>query len=97
MASDVFISYSSKDRGVANSVCLSLESNDIKCWVAPRDRGDGAGKFARLLFKEIYSLGVFLDEKNFKPTNHRAERVLRFPYDHKIQLEFSKSDGLEIV
>lgn len=43
------------------------------------DRKDDAGKFARLLFKEIYSLGVFLDEKDVEPTNNRAERALRFP------------------
>jgi len=44
----------------------------------PLDRKDDAGKFARLLFKEIYSLGVFLDEKDVEPTNNRAERALRF-------------------
>lgn len=78
MASDVFISYYSKDRDVANPVCLSLESNDIKYWVAPRDCGDDAGKYARLLFKEIYSLSVFLDERDVEPTNNRTERTLRF-------------------
>lgn len=38
---DVFISYypeeNSKDKIVANVVCNKLESNGIKCWIAPRD------------------------------------------------------------
>jgi len=42
------------------------------------DRLDDAGKFARLLFKEICSLGVFPDEKDVEPTNTRAERASRF-------------------
>ena len=34
---DVFISHSSKDKNVADSACAVLESNGLKCWVAPRD------------------------------------------------------------
>ena len=37
MAHDVFISHSSKDKTVADSVCSTLESRGIRCWVAPRD------------------------------------------------------------
>lgn len=37
MAHDVFISYSSKDKAVADAVCATLESRGIRCWVAPRD------------------------------------------------------------
>jgi len=37
MAHDVFISYSSKDKKVADAVCAALESVKIRCWVAPRD------------------------------------------------------------
>lgn len=34
---DVFISYSSKEKSVADGVCHFLESNGVKCWIAPRD------------------------------------------------------------
>ena len=34
---DVFISYSSKDKAVANAVCHVLEQHGISCWIAPRD------------------------------------------------------------
>ena len=37
MAHDVFISHSSKDKVYADAVCATLESYDIRCWVAPRD------------------------------------------------------------
>jgi ketosteroid isomerase-like protein len=37
MAHDVFISYSSKDKAVADAVCATLEARKIRCWIAPRD------------------------------------------------------------
>jgi TIR domain len=37
MAHDVFISYSSKDKAVADAVCAGLEGRGIACWIAPRD------------------------------------------------------------
>ena len=37
MAHDVFISYSSKDKAVADAVCAALEAEGVRCWIAPRD------------------------------------------------------------
>ncbi len=37
MASDVFISYSHRDKAIADAVCFKLESRGIRCWYAPRD------------------------------------------------------------
>ena len=37
MAHDVFISYSTKDKPIADAVCVTLESNGVRCWIAPRD------------------------------------------------------------
>jgi hypothetical protein len=37
MAHDVFISYSSKDKTIADAVCAKLEARGIRCWIAPRD------------------------------------------------------------
>ena len=37
MAHDVFISHSAKDKVTADAVCAMLESNGIRCWIAPRD------------------------------------------------------------
>lgn len=37
MAHDIFISYSSKDKQTADAICHVLESNKLKCWIAPRN------------------------------------------------------------
>lgn len=37
MPGEVFLSYSSKDRTVANMVCALLEQRGHRCWIAPRD------------------------------------------------------------
>ncbi len=36
-SSDVFISYASLDKAVADAVCAALESVGVTCWIAPRD------------------------------------------------------------
>jgi len=42
MAHDVFVSYSSRDKPVADAVVAGLESKGIRCWVAPRDITPGS-------------------------------------------------------
>jgi hypothetical protein len=37
MAHDVFVSYASGDKPVADAVCAMLESHGIRVWIAPRD------------------------------------------------------------
>ena len=34
---DVFISHSSKDKAYAEALCAKLESQEIQCWIAPRN------------------------------------------------------------
>lgn len=36
-AFDVFVSYSSHDKNIADAVCATLESQALRCWIAPRD------------------------------------------------------------
>src|SRR5277367_4574074 len=42
MPHDVFISYSSKDKPIADGVCATLEQHGLRCWIAPRDIVPGA-------------------------------------------------------
>ena len=42
LAHDVFISYSSKDKPVADATCATLEAKGIRCWIAPRDIRPGS-------------------------------------------------------
>jgi len=37
MAHDVFISYSSTNKPVADAICAGLEAEKLRCWIAPRD------------------------------------------------------------
>lgn len=37
MAHEVFLSYRSEDKAAADRLCSVLESNDIQCWIAPRN------------------------------------------------------------
>ncbi len=37
MSHDIFLSYSSEDKTVADAVCAGLETQEIRCWLAPRD------------------------------------------------------------
>jgi TIR domain len=37
MAHDVFLSYRSEDKPAADRLCAGLESNNIICWIAPRN------------------------------------------------------------
>lgn len=49
---DVFISYSSKDKPIADAVVASLENNSIRCWIAPRDILPGED-FPRAIIRAI--------------------------------------------
>jgi TIR domain len=42
MAHDIFISYSSNDKPVADAVCATFEAHGMRCWIAPRDVPPGA-------------------------------------------------------
>jgi hypothetical protein len=37
MAHDVFVSYSTSDKPIADAVCATLERSGVRCWIAPRD------------------------------------------------------------
>lgn len=37
MPYDVFISYASQDKQVADAACVALEARGMRCWIAPRD------------------------------------------------------------
>jgi len=41
MTHDVFISYSSKDKPIADAICANVEATGIRCWIAPRDIAPG--------------------------------------------------------
>jgi hypothetical protein len=44
MLHGVFISYSNKDKAVADAVCHALEDRKIRCWIAPLHGADCFGR-----------------------------------------------------
>lgn len=57
MNHDIFISYSSKQKSIADGVCHYLEENGFKCWMAPRDIPAGS-EYTDLIVKAIKSSNV---------------------------------------
>lgn len=57
MNHDVFISYSSLDKEAAKAICHTLEQNEIRCWMAPRDIPPGS-EYGDLIDEAIKSSTV---------------------------------------
>ncbi|MBN2833623.1 MAG: TIR domain-containing protein [Candidatus Delongbacteria bacterium] len=74
MAHDVFISYSHNDKTIADAMCHYLESNNIKCWIAPRDI-QGGDKWAQSIAAAIPSSNIFL--LVFSSSSNISEQVMR--------------------
>jgi phosphate/phosphite/phosphonate ABC transporter binding protein len=59
MPHDVFTSYSSKDRVIADAIVSNFETNGIRCWYAPRDIDTGAD-WGEAITKAIDACPLFL-------------------------------------
>jgi hypothetical protein len=73
MAHDVFVSYSSKDKTVADAIVAALENNHIRCWYAPRDIKSGED-WGKAITTAIEASRVFLVV--FSAHANRSQRVL---------------------
>jgi len=84
---DVFISYSHKDKAMADAICHQFEQDKIKCWMAPRDihPGDGwAESIANAIPKSKMLLLIFSTHSNM------SKQVLR-------EVELAITSNLTIV
>jgi hypothetical protein len=59
LAHDVFISYSTRDKTIADAVCAKLEESRIRAWIAPRDVPPGSN-FAASIIQAINTCKVFV-------------------------------------
>src|SRR3990172_184147 len=73
MAHDVFISYSHKDKSVADGVVAALEQKNIRCWYAPRDIKPGMD-WGEEIVKAVSKSRVFL--LIFSKYSNSSQRVL---------------------
>jgi tetrahydromethanopterin S-methyltransferase subunit B len=86
MAHDVFISYSSKDKKAAESVCAKLESDGIRCWIAPRDIPPSA-RYAQSIISGINAsrLMIFIFSSNANDSEHVESEIDR-AYNKRIPI-----------
>ena len=60
MSHDVFISYASEDKAIANAICSFIESRRVRCWIAPRDIMPGSSYGSSIIyainFQELWFL-----------------------------------------
>jgi formylglycine-generating enzyme required for sulfatase activity len=73
MPHDVFVSYSSKDKSVADTIVASLEKNNIRCWYAPRDVPPGKD-WAKQIAGAVNDASIFL--LIFSENANKSQRVL---------------------
>ena len=74
MAHDVFISYSHKDKAVADAICARLEQDGARCWYAPRDIRPGADWAASIIDAiEAAKVMVLI----FTDASNASQQVLR--------------------
>ena len=72
MEHEIFISYSSHDKNIADAVCHSLEENGITCWIAPRDILPGT-KYATQIMQSIKECKVMV--LIFSENSNKSEHV----------------------
>ena len=73
MKYDEFISYSTKDKAIADVVCNTLENNGIHCWIAPRNIQPGK-PYAREIINGIASSKALL--LIYTSNSNSAEHVI---------------------
>ena len=78
MAFDVFISYASKDKTVADAVCARLEASGIRCWIAPRDIVAGTS-YGEAIIEAIHGakVMVLVFSSNANSSGHIPKEVER--------------------
>ena len=74
MSHDIFLSYSSEDKTVADAVCAGLEAQGIRCWIAPRDVAPGQD-WAGTIVDAIEGCRVFVII--LSSGSNRSSQVLR--------------------
>ncbi len=80
MPHEVFISYSTKDKVIADAVCARLENSRIRCWIAPRDIIPGI-EFGEAIIDAIQDCSIMVlifsaDANNSPQVRREVERAV---------------------
>jgi formylglycine-generating enzyme required for sulfatase activity len=84
---DVFISYAAPDKPVGDAACATLESNGVRCWIAPRDILPGIDRGEAIIDainKERILILIFSNHANYS-------------YEVKREVERAVHKGLAII
>jgi len=95
MAHDVFISYSSKDKPIADAICANLEASGIRCWIAPRDIAAGEDwptSIAKAISQSQALVLVFSAHSN---SSEKVGRELFLAASHKLVIIPFKIEDIE--
>jgi tetratricopeptide (TPR) repeat protein len=86
MTHDVFISYSSFNKDIAEALCLAVEKKGLSCWIAPRDIPPGAEYAASIV--EGIDKGIMLILILSKDSNNSQHVLseLNRAFDRKIPI-----------
>ena len=91
---DVFISYSNKDKEVADAVCHFLEQQGITCWIAPRDVS--AGSYASSIVEAIKNsklmVLIFTNNANF---SKHVKRELELSVKNDVTIQPIRTEVVE--
>lgn len=87
MAHDVFISYSSQDKPIADAACSILEKMGVRCWIAPRDVTPGTN-YGGAIVQAIRDSSVLV--LILSSNSNQSPQVLR-------EVERAVSSGLPII
>jgi hypothetical protein len=87
MTYDVFISYSNRDKIIADAACATLESQKIRCWIAPRDIVPGTD-YAESLIQNLSNSRVMV--LVFSQESNKSKHVMR-------EVERAVSKGIPII
>lgn len=87
MKNDIFISYASKDKHIADAVCSTLENSGIRCWFAPRDIFPGSD-WAQSIINAIKSSKIMI--LIFSQNSNASSQVTK-------ELNLAVSNNLMIV
>lgn len=89
MSHDIFISYSSKDRVIADAIVFNFEKNGIRCWYAPRDIGPG-DDWGEAITKAIDACPLFLliFSGNANASKHVLDELYYSLAEEKIVIPF---------
>lgn len=74
MSFDVFISYSTPERAIAERICEALEANGVRCWMAPRDVA-AASHYSGEIIRGLNQCRVVV--LLVSPSSNRSWHVLR--------------------